>query len=221
MTRKLKGLGVAMIAVFAIAGTGVSAASAAEFHFDTNPSYPTVSAEKSQFYWKYGAMEVPCKETLNSEKISSTTASSLSFAGVTECGNPLGIWTWNYNGCSKKITVNSATTGSLSFACPAGKEIDVKGTLAVGKNCHFYIPGQTLKARNPAFSPVYLSNSISETTGKKIVKASFETAEMTYTVGSECDKKAGIYNDGQIYGSIQISNYVNEARSKYSSVWVE
>jgi hypothetical protein len=211
MTRKLKGLGVAMIAVFAIAGTGASAASAAEFHFDSNPSYPTASAEKGQFYWKYGATEEACKETLNSEKISSTTTPSLSFAGVTECG----FFTWNYNGCSKKIAVNTATTGTLSFVCPAGKEIELVGALGAGKNCRFYVPAQT------STSPVGLLNSKSLTTGKKVVTAAMNAKEMTYTVGSECNKKAGIYHDGQIQGSTLISNYSDAARLKSSSVWVE
>jgi hypothetical protein len=213
MTRKLKGLGVAMIAVFAIAGTGASAASAAEFHFEKTGMNMTSVQSGVNFWYRLGsASATSCrKDSAKSNSFAGLSAPSAMFAPITEeCVGWSGVLNWNYNGCTRKITVNTATSGTFSIECPAGKEIVISGA---SSKCVINVPAQT-----PSTPTVKLSKATSG--AYQSINISIQAKGVSYTQNGFCEgAKSG--SNGELFAESVARGWTDAFGLKPGNVWVE
>ena len=142
MNRKLKVLGLALVAVFALTAISASSASAAQFTAGSTTGTVTATQIGSHAF-VVNAGTVKCTET-------SATGTYLSASVVEQTVSP------TYNGCTAfgfvntKIDVNGCTytlsaaaptaeTGSVVIGCPAGASIVVTAF-----NCEVTVPAQTV-----------------------------------------------------------------------------
>jgi len=137
MTRNLKALGLALVAVFAMSALVAGVASAAEFHSEVETT--TIKASQSNTHlFKTTAGEVTCLSATFEGKQTTKTASSITVTPTyKEChinffGSKVSA-TVNMNGCD--YTLYAA--GTADITCPT-KEAEV-----VAAGCTIKVAGQT------------------------------------------------------------------------------
>jgi hypothetical protein len=140
MTRNLKALGLALVAVFAMSALVTSAASAAEFHSEGENTTVTASQVNTHVF-KTTAGEVTCAKATFSGTQAAKTASSITVnATYSEChinffGSKVSA-TVNMNGCDYVLYASN----KADIVCPAGKKIVVSAA-----GCTVEVGGQTGK----------------------------------------------------------------------------
>lgn len=139
MTHKVKALGLALVAVFALSAVGASAASA-EFKADSYPATLTASAESEQVFTS-STGQVRCTTltgdaTLTEESAAITTTPAYTgctaFVGESELKAKV-----TFNGCDYNFT-----TELTHIECPSGKNIIIEVT-ALNLKCYEVEPQTT------------------------------------------------------------------------------
>jgi hypothetical protein len=157
MTRKLKALGVALIAVFAMS---VVAASAAQAKFDTLTTFPTTNVfltakalQTQELSIQGGKAKLKCSEvelevgegkSTNSDKSTSGTAYPKYNKTENTCEeSPFGKMTVHMNGCYYTYTSETDVNGDaeVHVICPEGQKITLTGPAG----CNISFGEQTLK----------------------------------------------------------------------------
>jgi hypothetical protein len=188
---------VTCLAIFALSGAAASAANAATFQFESNPTYLSGSQVGINTL-TLGAFGAP--------KCNSQTVSSTEITGSTPTLNlsrAMGECTWfgqattvNANGCTEVLTATSATTGTFSYACPAGKSIVITPKSA---GCSVSIPAQGANAE------VKFKNVGSGST--RSVAVTYAVREIAYqSTGGVC---GGSGSNGTLNGEMLIKAYAN------------
>src|SRR4249919_1009372 len=149
MTSKIKRVTVAFLATLAIGAVSASAASAASFNFEkNNSSLSGAQTNANEFSFTGGNFKCTVA-TASSGAYPEGSQESVSltpnYAGCTWFGQQM---IWKMNGCTEKVTANSATAGTFAIDCPAGQKIDIE----MKNFCHIYIPAQTPKSPNVTLS---------------------------------------------------------------------
>jgi hypothetical protein len=151
MTRKLKMLGLALVAVFAMSAVGASAASAVLLHSNSTGTFTHITAHQigaNQFDLANGT-PVKCGTVLFDATFHGTTASDLTvtptYSSCTAAGQKAEIAT---NGCTYTITTPTETEplnkdnyhAVVHLVCPAGKSVEIKVPTA---GCTVSVAAQT------------------------------------------------------------------------------
>jgi hypothetical protein len=130
MIRKLKFLGLTLIALFAMSSAGASTASAVEFHSEGSPFTITGAQEGTSNGFDVQFGEVKCTTTIYNGTtpagVTTETTIKLSphFTGCTFAGVASTVDT---NGCSVTIHFVGSDEGTVTLECPAGQAIVVTG----------------------------------------------------------------------------------------------
>jgi hypothetical protein len=138
MNRKLKALGLALIAVAAMAAFSVSVASASEFH--SAGSHTALSGTQvGEDKFKVNAGTVTCTSANYSG--TQTTATSTSIRVLPSYGGCKAFGfinaTIDVNGCEYEFTAGSGSSAGVDIVCPVGKLIVVTAF-----NCEVTVPAQ-------------------------------------------------------------------------------
>jgi phage FluMu protein Com len=127
MIRKIKTLGIALVAAAALSALGASTASAVEFHSELEDTVLT-SSETAAFNGKltFDSGTVECENTTAvgaiTGKTTNTARLSPTFSG---CTGTFGVSvTIRVNGCEKVLTTGGAKE-VLHIVCPPGKVIEI------------------------------------------------------------------------------------------------
>jgi hypothetical protein len=128
MTRKLKTLGVAIVAVLALSAVVASAASAANFTASSYPTSATASSAKGNDDFKTEAGSVECKAHFHVGPLSAASETVTVQPTYSECVafGFVGA-TVSMNGCDYVFHSN----GEVDVACGSGKITIVAGTCEV------------------------------------------------------------------------------------------
>jgi hypothetical protein len=158
MTRNLKALGVALVAVIAMS---VVAASAAQAKFDTLTMFPTKenvyltakALAPQEFRIEGGIGTIRCSNvelearegrSTNVDKSTSGTVYPLYNKTETTCGgSPFGKYTVHMNGCYYTFTSETDATGDaeVHLICPPERVVEITGP----GGCTIKVPTQTVK----------------------------------------------------------------------------
>lgn len=179
MIRKLRTLGLALLAVTSIGALGTASASAALFHSEAAPtSVKLTSTSTHTFAWEGGA--VNCKSVEHTGSLSSKTAETITlsaFFSFTTCDLTLTEWgtfinmTISQNGCSFILNAN----GPVTISCPSEKGIEFE----FGALCTVKLLPQT------ASSASFVNN-------EKDVTVTFGLKNLSYTTsGALCEGGSG------------------------------
>jgi hypothetical protein len=153
MTRKLKVLGTALIAAFAISAAFASMASADELTSEISPVTITGAGETGAGINKLSFPGVGTSECTSSTFTATTTTPTTSvtvfpsYSGCTSLGFPSTI---HMNGCHYVLKIVAGSGGTFANAdivCPAGKEITITANPAGTRKCVLHIPPQTNRSR--------------------------------------------------------------------------
>lgn len=157
MTRNLKVLGLALVAMFAMSAVVASAASADLFHSEVPGATVTVSGEEAQVFTYEEGAEVSC-ETIRGEGVlingfvdedGSETGPEVTFAPeYDDCVVPgVGDATVDFNGCHYLFTEpNNETLGAAHVECEGTNTITIEVFLGDDPGtplCDFHIGTQT------------------------------------------------------------------------------
>ena len=141
MIRKIKFLGMALIAVFAMSAVGVSAASAVEFHSEGSPVSltGTQEGESNGFDIQFGETKCKTVDYNGTTPSGVTTETTITLTPKYELCTFAGVATTiDTNGCTFVIHITGTDQGTVTVECPAGQEITVTG----GTKCIVHIPPQ-------------------------------------------------------------------------------
>lgn len=190
MTRKLKTLGIAMVAVLAMSVVVASAAQAASF---TGTPGAVSGKQEGKHEFKTKAGTVKCN--------------TANFTGVAVASSPTQLVTPTYGGCllggavEATVTMNectytlSAVTGAVTINCPAGKQIEVD---LKEVNCKIDIKAQTV-------GTLTYTNTIGtgNIAGNKILAHINVTGIHYVLTGTKekCGVEPGTYTDGTYTGT--------------------
>lgn len=183
MTRKLKSVGIAMVAILAMSAVVVAAAQAATFTSTKAGAISSEQTTKHEIKTKAGTIK----------------CSSVTFSGVAALSSSTQTLTPTYSGCllggvlEVTVTMNGCdylmnASGTIQIACPAGKSIqfDLKEV-----NCTIHL-----------YSQVLGSASYSNFGGHRTVTYNTSIAhyELTGTLAG-CGVPPGTYTDGTFKGA--------------------
>jgi hypothetical protein len=138
MTRNLKALGLALVAVFAVSVVGASAASAAtEFHAEKAPVTLTGSQHAGEDVFTTDAGNVSCENaSYAGSQATATALTSSAVATYTGCHATFGLnASIDVNGCQY---IFHADTKKVDISCAAGKVIAV-----TAPGCEITVGSQT------------------------------------------------------------------------------
>jgi hypothetical protein len=172
--RKIKVLGLMLVAIFAMSAVAATAASASEltgeepnlFLHGTNEP-----AEKADVFFTT-AGNTSCKNatyTVGTISTPTTTVTATpTYTNCTSLGFPATIDT---NGCSYvfHVTGGSSTVGDVTLQCPENKEIQVTAISGGTNKCTVSVPGQTLS--NAKFPDPVTYTNIGEGTTREVTIA--------------------------------------------------
>jgi hypothetical protein len=212
MTPKLKMLGLALVAVFAMNAVGASAASAVQLHSNTTSGtthitgIPQIEGIPNQFDLANGT-PVKCTTTVFDATYTGTTTSDLTvtptYSGCTAAGQKAEI---NMGGCTYTITTPTLVApletkdhydAVAHIICPAGKEIVINVPTA---GCKVFVKAQA------AGGVIDLTNITSPEANKDdILIKSTVTATYTTEKGGIC----GAAGTGNLTGEITAKAYNN------------
>lgn len=148
MTRKLKALSTALIAVFAVSAAFASMASADDLTSEVSPVTLTGTGDTSgpgvNVLTFPGAGITSCTtSTYKGTNTTPTTSITVTpaYSGCTSVGFPAVIHT---NGCDYVLTIlgGGSTKANAEVVCPVGQEITVTAISAGTTKCTIHIPPQ-------------------------------------------------------------------------------
>jgi hypothetical protein len=189
MNHKLKALGTALIAVFAMSAAFASMASADELTSEISPVTITGLGGLGAEINKLSFPEVGNTECTSSSYQVTTTIPTTSvsatptYAGCTSLGFPASI---HMNGCSYTLTIEPGSGGTYligSVVCPAGQEITVTAnpptpTVGPTRKCVIHIPAQSNREK------IDVTNVGSLTTRELLFHLEMSNITATSTTGS-------------------------------------
>lgn len=188
MTRKLKTLGLAFMAVIAISATAASAASADWLTGETAFVSLTGKQTGAGDVFTTTAGTVKCKQaSYKSPFAESTPAASVTLTpsypaktsgGEQNCtafGFPAEVTT---NGCEYEFWLGPATFGSVEVFCPIGKEITVTAVSAGVTKCVVHIGHQA------NFGITYSNTGAGSTREMNMAASIVNTLDYKHTAGS-------------------------------------
>jgi hypothetical protein len=213
MTRKLKILGLTLLALLAITAVVASAASAAQFHSESTSGTTFLTGTQvgtNQFDLANGT-PVKCTGVVLDSSYAGTTASDLTvtptYTGCTAAGQKAEIKT---NGCTYTTTTLVLVeldkhTILVHVVCPAGKSIEVNVPTA---GCSVKMAAQTGGG---------LIHITTETTFLRIFRQKY-TVSISYTTtgGGIC----GAAGSANLTGEVSVKGYKNAAHTEQVSLWV-
>jgi len=220
MTRNLKALGLALVAVFAFSAMAASSASAVTDHITVGSVPATLTGTGSDNVFKITnatPLSVECTTarfhaTVSSLGVTSVTATA-EYEGrinqtphTVDCDSGLGQVTVNMNGCDYDLTGettgldNGSADATVSITCSGTNEIVVEDTTHL---CKIKIPAQT-----PTSGGVVYTNEGAGSS--KDIKVTATVTGITYTTeGSGC-KLAGLAaeaNNADYTGNVTVKAF--------------
>jgi hypothetical protein len=226
MNRKLKALGLALVAVFAMSAVAASGAQAAQFHSASasGTTYLTGNQATTNLF-STTAGNVKCKKaTFGGSYTGGTTATDLTITpAYAECTAFGQNATVTINGCTYTFTQpTSATTGNVDLACPGSNVITVD---VPAGNCTLTIGPQTLKG------DVDYTNQ-TEASGKKDVLVTATVIEIEHTVhgpGAICgttglhpgETVEGVSTEANYTGTVTVKGYSDVNHTNQVDIFVE
>jgi hypothetical protein len=147
--RNVKALGWAVVMVFALSASAVSAASANQFHSGSSNTTGTVSGNGPQFFeYESGGQIVECSTIGGSVDATANTVTEVTFSPTySGCQMTLILFTQvtvSMNGCDYLFTLEaSANSGPAHIKCPSGKEISITVKAFGVSVCTYHIASQT------------------------------------------------------------------------------
>lgn len=215
MSRKLKVLGLALVAVFAMSALAASGASAAVEHTFTSTTSPTglTGAQVGEHSFTAQGKTIKCTSATFTGTVTGTTADKVSvypeYTGCKFNGIEATVSTLN---C--EYTFDSDTTESADF--PAGEEhapVEITCsngpiTISVGGLCTISIGAQTVHGVS------YVAEG-SGSTADMLVKATVKTITNTVS-GGLCflaGIETGTRSDGEYVGNTTVKGYVDNGNT--------
>jgi hypothetical protein len=195
MNRKLKTLGLALVAVLAM-GISAASASAAEFHSESTSTLLT-GTQVNQHTFTSNAGTVHCTTATFSGTTSSTS--------TTQTSQEL---TPSYSGCTN-TTFGGATVdvGTCKYRLNAGGTADVTGCAAAG--LLVTAPGCTIAVKNQSGLSKVTYKTIGAGTTREI-EATLNITGITYTQsGFLCS--SGTFSNGTLSGTAKVTGEKNSA----------
>ena len=211
MTRNLKALGLALVAMFAMSAVASSAASAEVlFHSEASETTLTGTALNNQvFSVGEGESEqaVVCEKIDVDATVSGTTNTSINVAPkYTECEAESLTAHVYFNSCYYEFTSH----GSVHVRCgTTGDKIEVRVTFLGERQC-LDIPAQT-----PGVSTVDYTNGGEGTT--RDITLNSTAAGISYTKTGLCGSGSG--TDGRYSGEVTITG--EDQEEHHIGIWVE
>jgi hypothetical protein len=201
---------VVSLALLTVGGTSALAASAASFHDESSPVFLGGSQTETTTFTVTGGNQ-KCKSVEFSEaEVIGTKFPNMMLTPTTSGCSMFGISSeWNFNGCTWNVGAESSSQGRLSFACPAGKEMEWKSSDA---GCTIRIPTQT-----PGGSAVPLTNSGSGSSRSVLLR--WQVTGIRYTSSGGFCGASG--SNGAVTGTALIKGYKNPSRSTQQGLWAE
>jgi hypothetical protein len=218
MNRKLKALGLALVAVFALAAMSAATASAEEFHSETAHTTYT-GAQVAEDIFTVNAGTVKCKKAEYAGTQSVATSKEATVSPTYKECTAFGFvnTTIDVNGCGYIFTRTpvNGDESSIHIECPAGNSIVVTAF-----NCEVTVPAQTLSGG------VTYTNEGAGTTRSIIVDVNL--TGITYiqhsksfpgckTEGTTGAGATSLFHDGTYSGSATITG-ANTA-SEHVGIW--
>ncbi len=146
MIRKLKFLGLTLVAALSISSVAASTASADVLTTEATPTTLTGAQEGTDVQGVAGG-PIKCTTIKYTGTLSSGISSSFTLAPTYSGCTFVGLSaTINMNGCVEKYNINPAagnTTGTTDIVCPAGKEITITAPSVGTPKCIIHYPPQT------------------------------------------------------------------------------
>ncbi len=220
MSNKLKVLGLAFVAIFAMSAVAASAASAAEtFHSDGHPTTLTAEAKTNQvFTTTVGKVTCTAVSLDNTTITAEETHEITAHPTYTGCTGPLGI-TIRVNMTSCDYNFTSTRTGEhaqVHIECATtGDEIDVrKEIFGVESEC-IRVPAQT-----PTGGGVTYTNGEANGIRDVVVKATVTGIKYTEMGGVGCGTAGTVVNDGTYTGEVTVKGD-NDPGGEPTSIWWE
>ena len=181
MTRKLKLLGLALMAALAVNSVAVDVASADVVTSEASSTKLTgIQEGVDAFTFHAGATQ--CTTVRYTGSISGTSSSSISitpfYFGCVFVG--LGA-VFDLNGCSYRMNINSTvanTTATTDIVCPTGKEITITAPSPGTPKCIIHIPPQT------GLAPISVANIGSGTTRELTASLAITNIKYSQTAGT-------------------------------------
>jgi hypothetical protein len=211
MIRKLKTIGLVLVAAFALSAVAAAAAQAEapEFHGEEGPvTYVGEQLESATFTGTGGA--VKCTKGTWEGSSSTTTTTEIEFeatsGGCTALGLPV---VWDFNGCtypSRMVLGSSPPTTVTDIKCPAGKEV----TITIGKICVVHVPPQK------GIKHVVWDNVGSGRT--RDFKATMTEEGITYTETTGCPFP-GTYKNGTYFATVTVKG--RNSKGEQQGIWAE
>ena len=199
MTRNLKVMGLALVAMFAMSAVLASAASA-QFTAEGAATLKVSGNAMQKFRPKAGGTAIECTTAAtDNTAIAGTSASSITATPTySNCESILGQPTEiDMNDCHYRFTMTpSSTTGEVHLECDTGKEI----TITIGSSgslCIYHIPPQTI-------GEVHYENIGTGTTREITINPTVTGITSTRT-GSVFCPAAG--NEGSYEGHITVTGF--------------
>lgn len=230
--RKLKTIGVAMIAVFAMSAVAASSASAVlpDFHSEVETTW-IVGTQHVRTALGTPAGTVKCgaaatDATVTQADITGTKIAASNFTKdelslTPTCNNATAFGqaaTVAFNGCTFEInTPTTLVTGDAWLKCPAGQTVTVN---VPAGNCSIHINEQG-STTTPI--PGDLDYKAEGATTTRDVTATSTLKEIKYTVtgpGSICGT-IGAHADATYTGAFTIKGFSNAAETTQVGIWIE
>jgi hypothetical protein len=214
MIRKLKPLGLAAIAVLAIAAA-VAQAAAPEFHTEVEPAalngdqvVPLTFIEEAGFSFKCGTASFT--GTLGTKTSTSITLEPV----LAECKLFGGAAEHRTNGCAyvfKLVAASSPPTANVDITCPAGQKMEVESKIV---DCLLTIGAQA-GVKHATFANAGIDATRDTTINVTLTEIDYEED------GEDCIS-AGGHNDGSYTGTVTLKGYKDENGKKGAQIglWV-
>lgn len=210
MTRNLKALGLALVAVFALTAVGASAASAAEFHSEATETVLTGSQIGTDVFETNGGT-VECSEATYVGEQSGTTTTTATvtptYSGCTAFG--FGGASVNTNGCEYEFHSN----GTVDIqSCNTAAGVIVTASLFGTRKCTVEVPEQA------GVSGVTFTSSGAGTTRDITVDVAITSLHYIQTAGTGFGACAsGTATNGKYNGSTTVTG--EDALGVHKGIW--
>ncbi len=195
MSRKLKALGLAVLAVCAIGAMSASAAQAGTFTAGNYPATITgIHATVQELETELGVME--CGVKLHGELVEASEQLTLNAGYGTSCQLNGDLVHVNMNGCDYQFNAGATLAmdtveGSLDIKCPTANEIDF--LITAEEPCHLTIPEQLGLSQ-----VVYRDKTMAQD-----VEVELDVEGLDYELDAGCEVE-GAFENGSYTGDITL-----------------
>ena len=213
MNRQLRLLGLTAVAVVAFSAISVAqATAAANFHFESTPTYlKGVQETKNVLATKSGTVKCSVVEITSSPVIPLSIESVVfhpTYSGCTAFGQAASVSTTS---CSYTLSVNenSASFGRIGTNCSVGTSIVV--TVTAG--------GCTISVGAQAPSSFLVSYTSSGAGASREITVTFSVSVLTYTSSGGICGTAGTESVGTYSGTLKIAGFESAAFLVKHGIW--